>query len=343
MAPPVLPAGSKLLAEGRVGRIIKDGTTAKPDPRKGLLRVLRTEDGLVHLEWWSREEGTPAGPEFDEIVFPDEAEWVKPDKAPPRVYKLQYKEESDRDVWFWMQEPSEAADAEILSKINKAINTPMGMDLSDEGVDDLPPEQQLASDALLRGHISDVPGAGDEMIAGDSVGLMPQGPGQQPMGPAQLAALLSGMAGRGAPQAGSGGGPQDPGASLAAALLAAMARQQQQRDMVAMARAPGPGLSEVLKPEVLAPLLQDPEVLERLSTYLPEEQRSREALVALAHSPQFHQQLATFGGALQTGQLDLAQFGLQAEGFRVADFLKAIEDLVEREKAQEQQQGGEQS
>lgn len=35
-----------------------------------------------------------------------------------------------------------------------------------------------------------VPGAGDEMVAGDSVGIMPQGPGQQPMGPAQLAALL---------------------------------------------------------------------------------------------------------------------------------------------------------
>jgi hypothetical protein len=32
---------------------------------------------------------------------------------------------------------------------------PAGMDLSDEGVDDLPPEQQLASDALLRGHISE--------------------------------------------------------------------------------------------------------------------------------------------------------------------------------------------
>jgi hypothetical protein len=28
------------------------------------------------------------------------------------------------------------------------------------------------------------------MVAGDSVGIMPQGPGQQPMGPAQLAALL---------------------------------------------------------------------------------------------------------------------------------------------------------
>lgn len=211
--------------------------------------------------------------------------------------------------------------------------------MSDEGIDDLPPEQLLSSDALLRGHISDALGAGDEMVAGDSVGIMPQGPGQQPMGPAQLAALLSGMAGRGAAGgAGAGGdGPQDPGASLAAALLTAMARRQQQQDMVAMARAPGPGLTDVLKPEVLAPLLQDPEVLDRLSTYLPEEQRSRDALQALAHSPQFHQQLATFGGALQTGQLDLAQFGLQAEGFRVADFLKAIEDLVEREKEREQQ------
>jgi hypothetical protein len=118
---------------------------------------------------------------------------------------------------------------------------------------------------------------------------------------------------------------------------------------------------------------------------------------ALAHSPQFHQQLAAFGAALQSGQLDLAQFGLQAEvsavvvaggrmsqrreavwcgmracacaavelrhyvpargrlctpttthththtraraqGFRVADFLAAIQSLVDREQQQQQQQ-----
>lgn len=255
------------------------------------------------------------------------------------------------------------------------------------------------------------------------------------------------MAGQGAPPSHSGGGPQDPGASLAAALLAAMARQQQQREMVAMARAPGPGLSEVLKPEVLAPLLQDPEVrsrccqcdrgmclcvsavracvfvaraacnarrrglchtrlnagarLERRDilvtsvllvlrraassagsgapVYLlarraalkggigcefqhsstsaaswrvagrPKLQQQQQqwvlqicnsvsrfnaclaltsflcvcTLQALAHSPQFHQQLATFGGALQTGQLDLAQFGLQAE---VRTYLACLAD-----------------
>eukprot|EP00882_Tetradesmus_deserticola_P015917 GHRQ01016974.1.p1 GENE.GHRQ01016974.1~~GHRQ01016974.1.p1 ORF type:complete len:149 (+),score=45.39 GHRQ01016974.1:371-817(+) len=77
------------------------------------------------------------------------------------------------------------------------------------------------------------------------------------------------------------------------------------------------------------------QVLERLSSYLPEEQRSRQALLELARSPQFQQQLATFSGALQTGQLDLAQFGLQAQGFTVADFLRAIQELVEREQQQQ--------
>jgi hypothetical protein len=31
----------------------------------------------VHLEWWSREDENAAGPEFDSIIFPEEAEWMK--------------------------------------------------------------------------------------------------------------------------------------------------------------------------------------------------------------------------------------------------------------------------
>jgi hypothetical protein len=42
--------------------------------------------------------------------------------------------------------------------------------------------------------------------------------------------------------------------------MAAVARRRQQQQMQEMAVAPGPGLQEVLKPEVLTPLLQDPEV-----------------------------------------------------------------------------------
>ncbi|WIA41801.1 hypothetical protein OEZ86_009133 [Tetradesmus obliquus] len=324
------------MAEGRVGLLVRDGTKVTPDTRKGLLRVIRTEDGLLHLEWWERKDsGNADAPEYDEIVFPDEAVFEKPAKAPPRVFMLRFKEQSDRDKLFWMQEPSEAGDDDFCRRVNRAINTPMGVDLEDEGPDSDLPQEVISSDALLRGHVSLAPGAGTSMEAGDSVGLVPTGPGQQPLAPAQLAALLSGMAGgAGGPAPGAA---TDPGASLAAALMAAVARrQQQQQQMRDMAVAPGPGLQEVLKPEVLGPLLQDPEVLERLSAYLPEEQRSRAALLELAHSPQFAQQLATFSGALQTGQLDLAQFGLQAQGFTVADFLRAIQDLVDREQQQQQ-------
>lgn len=323
------------MAEGRVGLLVRDGTKVTPDTRKGLLRVIKTEDGLLHLEWWERKDsGNADAPEYDEIVFPDEAVFEKPAKAPPRVFMLRFKQQSDRDKLFWMQEPSEAGDDDFCRRVNRAINTPMGVDLEDEGPDSDLPQEVISSDALLRGHVSLAPGAGTSMEAGDSVGLVPTGPGQQPLAPAQLAALLSGMAGgAGGPAPGAA---TDPGASLAAALMAAVARRQQQQQMRDMAVAPGPGLQEVLKPEVLGPLLQDPEVLERLSAYLPEEQRSRGALLELAHSPQFAQQLATFSGALQTGQLDLAQFGLQAQGFTVADFLRAIQDLVDRKQQQQQ-------
>jgi hypothetical protein len=50
--------------------------------------------------------------------------------------------------------------------------------------------------------------------------------------------------------------------------MAAVARRQQQQQMRDMAAAPGPGLQEVLKPEVLTPLLQDPEVCYILVTFI---------------------------------------------------------------------------
>jgi hypothetical protein len=48
---------------------------------------------------------------------------------------------------------------------------------------------------------------------------------------------------------------------------------------------------QVLRPEALLPLLSDPGMLARLAPHLPEQHRSQEALMSLAHSPQFQQQL----------------------------------------------------
>ncbi len=193
----------------------------------------------------------------------------------------------------------------------------------------------------------------------------------------------------------------------------------------------GPGLHEVLKPDLLVPLVRKEGMLDKLASHLPEEHRSvmglatqavlhqrsahlpvqycivwlpttqlavcipsdmhapcvyvcacvcahrtQEQLVATVRSPQFQQQLATFSAAMQTGQLDLAQFGLNAkvrnmtllatgmvqqridttrptnlcvqmgsiymqsvlqyyvQGFSVADFLTAIQEMVDKEKQQ---------
>lgn len=344
----MLPAGARLLCEGRFGKLSRDGKTLKPDTRKGLLRIVRTEDGLLHLLWAERTDSgsVETEAEDDVILFPEEATFTQIPNQ--RAAALKFASEADRNMFFWIQEAAEDGDTALISRINAAINAPLG----EEGDDPMEDEEAaaagtdaLASDALLRGALSTGPGAGLDVASGGMVGSIPQGPGQDPMlgnrnPAAQLAAMLSGIA-SGAPAApygaGAGASGQDAGSALGAALLAALARQQHSRHVAGSAS--GPSLADVLRPDVVAPLLADSEVLERLGQHLPEEHRSITELRQLARSAQFQQQLAAFSGALQTGQLDLSQFGLRAEGFSVQDFLNALEELVERERREAAQQG----
>ena len=64
----------------------------------------------------------------------------------------------------------------------------------------------------------------------------------------------------------------------------------------------------------------------RLAEFLPDAHRGSENLEALMRTPQFQSQLERFSAALQSGQMDLAQFGLRGgTGFSVAEFLAAIQ------------------
>ena len=66
----------------------------------------------------------------------------------------------------------------------------------------------------------------------------------------------------------------------------------------------------------------------RLLEFLPDAHRASgsENLEALLRTPQFQSQLERFSAALQSGQMDLAQFGLRGgTGFSVAEFLAAIQ------------------
>ncbi len=67
------------LAQFRAGLLVKDGTTLKPDARKGLIRVIRDAEDLLHFQWAER---TAAGalvgePQIDQVVFPGEASFEK--------------------------------------------------------------------------------------------------------------------------------------------------------------------------------------------------------------------------------------------------------------------------
>jgi 26S proteasome regulatory subunit N13 len=154
------------------------------------------------------------------------------------------------------------------------------------------------------------------------------------VGMQDLQSILSGM---GMPQA---GGMPASTASVAAAALA-------QALLSAGAGRGGGGatdtssLADVLTPDVLMPLLAAEGVQERLAPYLPEAHRNSSALMELIGSPQFSSQLQSFSRALQSGQIDLAQFGLRAaSGVSVAQFLEEIQNQAGSSEQQQPPEGG---
>lgn len=98
----------------------------------------------------------------------------------------------------------------------------------------------------------------------------------------------------------------------------------------------GVDLASVLTPEVMAPILANAEVQQRLLPYLPSGEslpQSTEELQNTLTSPQFQQAMSMFSSALASGQLGplMNQFGLPTEAVEAANkgdveaFAKAME------------------
>lgn len=98
--------------------------------------------------------------------------------------------------------------------------------------------------------------------------------------------------------------------------------------LAALHKDTGPGFSDIFRPDVVLPLLEESVVEERLAPYLPEGMQTLEAIAELMPSPQFQQQLDAFTLAVRSGQIDLTQFGIDPSTFvyTVSGFLEAIED-----------------
>uniref|UniRef100_A0A8C2WXX7 ADRM1 26S proteasome ubiquitin receptor n=1 Tax=Cyclopterus lumpus TaxID=8103 RepID=A0A8C2WXX7_CYCLU len=137
--------------------------------------------------------------------------------------------------------------------------------------------------------------------------------------------------------------PSTPAVSSVAAGAANPAQPIQLRDLQSIlatmnvpASGQGVDLASVLTPEIMAPILVNPEVQQRLTPYLPSGEslpQSTEELHNTLSSPQFQQAMSMFSSALASGQLGplMNQFGLPAEAVDAANkgdveaFAKAME------------------
>eukprot|EP00798_Chlamydomonas_sp_ICE-L_P020656 gene20656-27442_t len=316
------------LTSFRVGRMSLVDSKLQSDPRKGLLKLVKSDDELVHIQWYLRNSdgSTSTEPEDDVVVFPGECMMEKMSHG--RFLLLKFVDDQERNMFFWLQETAVDKDMQLVENFNSSLEGAADMEVTPAAPAPAPPAAPAAAPTPAAPAAAPTPAASSAASAPAS-------------GQADLASLLSmALAGAGAPPA-AAPGPSSTDAlaqSLLAQLMGGQPFGQGGGMMMQRRQDVGPSLTKVLSTDVLLQLFKRPGMLERLAPHLPEEQCTQALLEELASSPPFRQQLAAFSGAIQSGQLDLAQLGLpSARGFSIADFLEAIAEDVERDKKRKQQ------
>lgn len=289
----------EVMLEFRAGKMQFDGKKVAPDTRKGLVRIGRGEEGLVHFQWLDR---TLNAVEDDQIIFPDEAVFEKVNQSSGRVYILKFNTD-DRKFFFWMQEPGAEDDSQLCSSVNYYINRPLDFGGEDEPDASVPlqvSEDMVDDDISSRAGNLIVPNLGAEVssdVTSSSGAVKLE----------DLQRILSNI--------GPADGAGDPDRGL--------------------------GLDDILKPDLIMPLIETLPLEQDLASYLPEGQWSPEDLLELLQSPPFRQQVDSFTYVLRTGQIDLTQFGIDPSKYKftVLSFLEALEDSVARTSESESRQG----
>nr|AYQ93035.1 26S proteasome regulatory subunit-like protein [Lupinus angustifolius] len=280
------PAIQEIMLEFRAGKMHFEGKTVVPDPRRGLVRIARGEEGLVHFQWLDRTQNVV---EDDQIIFPNEAVFEKVNQASGRVYILKFNSD-DRKFFFWMQESNSDNDSQLCSSVNDYLNKQIF--LSDEEPDGSLPLQvseDMAEDDISSAANLIVPNLGVEATSDVSSS-------SGPVKLEDLQRILSNI-----------GGPAN------------------------IVDPDGFGLGDILKPDLIMPLMESLSLEQQLAPYLPEGKWSPEEILELLQSPPFRQQVDSFTYVLKTGQIDLTQFGIDpSKKFTVLSFLEALGDSVSK-------------
>ncbi|KAG6625544.1 26S proteasome regulatory subunit RPN13-like isoform X1 [Carya illinoinensis] len=286
----VFPQMQEIMLEFRAGKMFFDGKRVVPDTRKGLVRIARGEEGLVHFQWIDR---TKNAVEDDQIVFPDEAFFEKVNQSSDRVYILKF-DSDDRKFFFWMQEPNSDGDSQLCSAVNYHLNRPIAEEFpTDEDPDPSVPLQ--VSEDMIEDDISSR--AGNLVSTNLAANITSEVTSSS--GPVKLEYLQQIL---------SSIGPADNAGDHDG----------------------GFGLREILKPDLIMPLIETLPLEQCLASYLPEGHRTPEDILELLQSPSFCQQVDSFTYVLRTGQIDLSQFGIDPSKYKftVLSFLEALEASV---------------
>ena len=296
--------------------------------------------------------------------MPDEGAKLTRMPRPPgaRIFKLSFEGDASRDLFLWAQEPDASGDDASVESFNRALHTTIDVEMGSDGDDESGEDEEYEGpvsaaylSSVLRG--LGMPPPATRPSAPPSGAPKPpkqkESKGGDSSSSAQIdaGALAAALAAAAAAGGGSGGGAV--GGSSGGAPSQQLQQQQQQEALREMLRAAasGPSLGEILRPDLLLPVLfagagQDgnesvDEIVERLSQHAPagHRARGREGVEELASSAQLRSQADAFSSALTSGELDLAHFGLRgAKGFSVADFLQAVQDSVDAEKEKEEKE-----
>ncbi|KAF5176137.1 Proteasomal ubiquitin receptor adrm1 [Thalictrum thalictroides] len=285
-----VPTMEDIMLEFRAGKMFMEGTRVVPDTRKGLVRIARGEEGLVHFQWIDRTQNVV---EDDQIIFPEEAVFEKINESSGRVYILKFNTDNRR-FFFWMQEPKADQDSQICISVNFHINQPLELGGGEAEVS-APLNMSELSEDMAEDDISSRAGnMVDSNYGAEGSSDVTSSSGVVKL--EDLQRILSNI------------GPAD-----------AVGDSDE-----------GLGLGDILKADLILPLIETLPLEQRLASYLPEGQWTPEDLLELLQSPPFRQQLEAFTYVLRTGQIDLSQFGIDPSKYKlsVLSFLEALDDSV---------------
>ncbi|XP_051947885.1 proteasomal ubiquitin receptor ADRM1-like isoform X1 [Xyrauchen texanus] len=368
-------SSSKYLVEFRAGKMTLKGSTVTPDKRKGLVYIQQTDDSLIHFCWKDRSTGNveddliifPDDCEFKRVnqcttgrVFV-----LKFKAGSKRLFfwlqepKMDKDEEFCRKVNEYLNNPpvpgalgSGSGSSHELSALggegglqsllgNMSHNQLLQL-IGPTGLGGLGGLGALAGPGLASLLGSGVPATSSSSSSSrsQSTAVTPSsnsatirlGSSQVPTTPTTPSATVAAS-----PTATT---PAGPAGSAGATSPNQPIQLSDLQGILATMNVPATGqgvdLASVLTPEIMAPILANSEVQQRLLPYLPCGEslpQSTEELHNTLTSPQFQQAMSLFSSALASGQLGplMNQFGLPEEAVDAANkgdveaFAKAME------------------